>query len=241
MDGQGLAFWKAKNGKKVFRPHTVDFHNVNYGTITGPTFTNSPDHVLELGCNHCELSHINVFNPPSTDIPGYPPCVSSHTCAQNTDAVDVHGTPFYIHTVNFTTCDDNIAVHANHTLLEDSYFGTGHGASIGSKCNETIANLTVRNMTFRGTTSGCSTKSIANCHGHVSNVSYQDIVMYDVQQPINVDQLYDVKNHPGPAHSSVQIDRITYRNITSYRGGGEQARHCSEIQLRVRLEGQAQL
>ena len=88
------------------------------------------------------------------------------------------GSPFFIHNVNFTTgdtqhtatCvaalfvrhrpllatgDDNIAVHANHTLLEDSYFGTGHGASIGSMCNETITNLTVRNVTFRGTSSGC--------------------------------------------------------------------------------------
>ena len=220
-DGQGLAFWRAKNGKQVFRPHTVDFRGVDHGTITGPTFTNSPDHVLELGCNHCELSHINVFNPPSTDLPGYPPCVSSHTCAQNTDAVDVHGTPFYIHNVNFTTGDDNVAVHANHTLLEDSYFGTGHGASIGSMCNETITNLTVRNMTFRDTTSGCRIKTYAtkNCRGHVYNVNYHDLVMYDVQDPINVDQFYESGHHPGPYRSSVQIDQITYRNITSYRGG----------------------
>jgi hypothetical protein len=35
----------------------------------------------------------------------------------------VHGSPFYIHNVNFTTGDDNVAGHANHTLVEDSYFG----------------------------------------------------------------------------------------------------------------------
>ena len=43
------------------------------------------------------------------------------------EQVDVHGSPFYIHNVNFTTGDDNVAVHANHTLVEDSYFGSGHG------------------------------------------------------------------------------------------------------------------
>ena len=86
MDGQGLAFWKAKDHKLVFRPHTVDFIQVDHATITGPTFTQNPDHVLELNCNNCELSHINVFNPPSSGA-----CDATHSCAQNTDAVDVHG------------------------------------------------------------------------------------------------------------------------------------------------------
>ena len=156
----------------VFRPHTVDFSHVKYGMISGPTFTRNPNHVLELGCDNCELSHISVLNPPSTG-----DCEKKNACSHNTGAVDVHGSecrngrlgpltaaatltrpflrtaPFYIHNVNFTTgiiaenfktlearlrCpnipaiplragDDNVAVHANHTLVEDSYFGTGHG------------------------------------------------------------------------------------------------------------------
>ena len=32
---------------------------------------------------------------------------------QNTDAVDVHGNMMWIHRVNFTTGDDNVAMHAN--------------------------------------------------------------------------------------------------------------------------------
>jgi hypothetical protein len=36
----------------------VDFGHVTHGLISGPTFTRSPNHVLELGCDHCELSHI---------------------------------------------------------------------------------------------------------------------------------------------------------------------------------------
>lgn len=66
------------------------------------------------------------------------------------EQVDVHGSPFYIHNVNFTTGDDNVAGHANHTLVEDSYFGSGHGASIGSLCNSYITNFTVRNCSFHG-------------------------------------------------------------------------------------------
>jgi hypothetical protein len=53
-------------------------------------------------------------------------------------------------TVNFTTGDDNVAVHANGTLVEDSYFGSGHGASIGSLCDDWITNVTFRNISFHG-------------------------------------------------------------------------------------------
>ena len=182
VDGQGLLFWRGRVNN-VFRPHTVDFKHVNTGMITGPTFTRNPNHVLELYCDNCELSYISVLNPPSTGV-----CEQTTTCSHNTDAVDVHGTPFYIHNVNFTTGDDNVAVHANHTLVEDSYFGTGHGASIGSMCDESITNLTVRNMTFVGTTSGCKIKAHPQCHGHVWDIKYYDIVMHGVQLPINLDQ-----------------------------------------------------
>ena len=37
--------------------------------------------------------------------------------------------------------DDNVAVHANDTLVENSYFGSGHGASIGSLCDDWLRNV----------------------------------------------------------------------------------------------------
>ena len=72
-----------------------------------------------------EMARVKVLNPPST---GECESHAPSQCSHNTDAVDVHGEPFYIHDVNFTTGDDNIAGHANNTLVEDSYFGSGHGS-----------------------------------------------------------------------------------------------------------------
>ena len=43
-------------------------------------------------------------------------------------------------------------------------------------------------MTFVGTTSGCKIKAHPKCHGHVWDIKYYDIVMHDVQLPINLDQ-----------------------------------------------------
>jgi len=111
----------------------VDFSNVDTAVLADVLFTNGPNHILELGCDTCEISGVTVLNPPSEG-----DCEKDNSCSHNTDAVDVHGQPFWVHDVNFTTGDDNIAGHANHTLVENSYFGSGHGASIGSLCNSYV-------------------------------------------------------------------------------------------------------
>ena len=161
VDGQGEKWWRAmeqKGQKDMFRPRTVDAEDVQDLLIQELTFINGPNHILELYADNTELDSITVLNPPSPQ---------SH----NTDAVDVHGTPFYIHDVYFDTGDDNIAGHANHTLVENSVFGAGHGASIGSLCNDWLTNITFRNISFNGTTAGARIKSHPGCSGKVWNVT----------------------------------------------------------------------
>lgn len=105
VDGQGLQWWidMKKPGKQdMFRPHTVDFADVNHAVLADTLYTNGPNHILELGCNYCELDSVKVLAPPSTG-----PCEKTGTCSHNTDAVDVHGAPFWIHSVNFTTGSSN--------------------------------------------------------------------------------------------------------------------------------------
>ena len=63
-----------------------------------------------------------------------------------------------MHDCLFDTGDDNIAAHANNTLIENCQFGNGHGASIGSLCNNWLTNITFRNIEFNGTTTGCRIK-----------------------------------------------------------------------------------
>lgn len=218
INGQGLKWWQHRDD---FRPHTVQFTNVKHGILSETLYLNAPNHVLELFCDDCELAYIQVLAPPSTG-----DCENEDLCSHNTDAVDVHGTPFYVHNVNFTTGDDNVAVHANDTLVEDSYFGSGHGASIGSLCGDYLNNITFRNISFHGTTTGARIKTDPNCTGHVSHVLYEDLTMLDVGQAISVSQHY---NDPsGKGHSKFLIDSIEFKNITvirSYEGADEVAKH----------------
>jgi polygalacturonase len=252
VDGQGLVWWRARGPSghehKVFRPHTVDFKGVRHALLSETLYLNSPNHVLELYCDHCELSAVSVLNPPSTG-----GCAADLTCSHNTDAVDVHGDPFWIHSCNFTTGDDNVAGHANNTLVEDCFFGTGHGVSIGSLCDDWIHNFTVRNCSFKGTTSGARIKSHGGCGGRVWDVSYADLQMVDVTTPVLLTQFYTANSaaqlplaaaadtmmgdrvpgrsftHSGPTKAgTMRFDHIVFTNVTSLGGGDK---HGGVIQL----------
>ena len=214
IDGQGLVWWQHRED---FRPHMVQFTQVKNGILLDTLYLNAPNHVLELFCDNCELAHIKVFNPPSTG----KACEHDNTCSHNTDAVDIHGTPFYVHNVNFTTGDDNIASHANHTLVEDSFFGTGHGASIGSLCGSYLTNITFRNITFHGTTCGARIKSHPKCSGHVWDVTYENLTMYNVNQAIDLTQFYD-----GTGPSTYLFERIVFKDVLVV--GGRSAKFPSE-------------
>jgi len=224
VEGQGLIWWREvkKPGKgKIFRPHTVDFKHVQHAVLSDTLYQNGPSHILELGCDNCELDAVRVFNPPSKG-----DCEKDNTCSHNTDAVDIHGQPFYVHDVNFTTGDDNVAGHANHSLVEDSYFGTGHGASIGSLCGEWLTNITFRNITFHGTTAACRIKSHAGCGGRVWDVKYEDLTIYDVPQAIDLTQFYFGTG--SEKKGTFRFEDISFENIKSYRSGegGRRRRRC---------------
>ena len=205
FDGQGLEWWRNRDD---FRPHMVQFNHVTNALLSDTLYKDAPNHVLELYCDNCELSGVRVLAPPSTG-----DCEKDQTCSHNTDAVDVHGTPFFIHDVNFTTGDDNVAAHANHTLVEDSYFGTGHGASIGSLCGDWLHNITFRNITFDGTTCGARIKSHPKCAGHVWDVTYENLTMRGVGQAVDLTQFYE-----GDGPSTYLFDQIVFKDITVEAG-----------------------
>lgn len=217
IDGGGAAWWPHKGD---FRPHMVGSDRATRLLVHGVTFLNPPSHCLELSAAFVELSHVNIFAPPSTDAP-----VVSH----NADAYDVHGAYAYVHDVNFTTGDDDVAFHANHTLVENSYFGTGHGASIGSLCDAWVTNVTVRNVVFHGTTAGCRIKTRPKCAGRVWDVLYENLTMTDVEMVFDISMFYD-NDHPYPKDkkTTLKIEDVTFRDVTSANHKFSGSFYCDE-------------
>lgn len=201
VDGQGEVWWEHRDD---FRPKMVSWKG-DHGLIHDVIFKNPPEHCLELSVSWLELSKTTILAPPSADAP-----VESH----NTDAVDVHGAYVYVHDVYFDTGDDDVAVHQNHTLVENSYFGHGHGASIGSLCGAYITNMTVRNVTFNETASGARIKTVPKCAGRVWAVRFENLTMLDVPSPIVVDMFYGDGDKKGPLDATtMRIENVTYARI----------------------------
>jgi len=195
------------------RPKMLDVSKITKMLIEGVTFKDSPNHVLEVYADYAELSHVNVFNPPSTTT--QIPVNGTYGESHNTDAVDVHGTPFYVHHCNFDTGDDNLAVHASNVLVEHCYFGNGHGASIGSVgSDKQLENITFRNLVFNNTEAGAKIKTHAGAtNTYIKNVIWENMIHYNVRESITIDMFYD---HGKNQTTDVKISNITIRNLTMH-------------------------
>jgi polygalacturonase len=212
IDGQGPNWWACR-ASGCPRPRTLSVSKCRHVLLKDITFKDSPNHVLEMFSDYTELSHVTVLNPPSDS--DKVPVNGTYGPSHNTDAVDVHGTPFYIHDCHFDTGDDNVAVHASHLLVENTYFGHGHGASIGSCGSDTaLENITFRNMVFNNTEAGAKIKTHAGAKGaYVRNVIWENMVHYNVQESIVIDMFYD---HGKNESTDFKISNITIRNLTAY-------------------------
>eukprot|EP00727_Mastigamoeba_balamuthi_P013738 m51a1_g8988 putative polygalacturonase at1g48100-like (565) ;mRNA; f:74973-78071 len=203
IDGQGAVWWA--NLRNSFRPTTLYPHNTATVIVTGITVKDCPYHCLEMYSSNTEIFGITLRAPPSTGIAN-----PSH----NTDGIDVHGDIFYLHDSDISVGDDNVAIHSNKVLVENCQFGDGHGASIGSLCTEQISDITVRNVTFTGTTCGARIKTVQGCGGSLSNVHFQDLVLNNVQETLEVNMFY-TQSSAKPSGGTFTVSNINFVNIRS--------------------------
>ena len=201
VDGQGAAWWPcAKAGCQ--RPDLVLAQSVQDLLIANTTFRDSPNHNLELFASPQELDHVTILAPDSANVP-----VPSH----NTDGVDVHGSPAWIHDCHISVGDDHVAMHANDTLVEDCVFGTGHGASIGSLGFGTaLKNITVRNCNFEGAAQALRIKADTQSSGWLRDVLYADLELKDCQQSVMLIENYD---KGGESNSTLLMSNVSFVGI----------------------------
>ncbi|KAJ0034631.1 hypothetical protein Pint_25725 [Pistacia integerrima] len=91
-----------------------------------------------------------------------------------------------------------------------------HVGSVGRTPNEkAISGLTVRNCTLTGTDNGVRIKTWPDSYeGVLSNFTFEDIVMKNVQNPIVIDQEYcPYKACNKKVPSKVKISNVKYNNI----------------------------
>ena len=228
--------------------HSRDFALWNF------TATDGGDHTIELGADDVEVSHMEIVMDWTK---ARPAGLLGGVMAPNTDGIDVHGTPFYVHHTHIDVGDDNVAVHASDVLVEDCHFGGdavghgephGHGASIGSVgAGAKLQNITFRRIFFENTHVGPNIKVHGDAtDGYVRDVVYEDLVISNASLEnlvIHTDYGGGRLAAPAPPRpptsgssgSAFTVSNVLYKNITATGTSEQGGFSCSEAVMCVNI------
>jgi polygalacturonase len=213
IEGQGQDWWDAfAADSSIDRPQQINLGHVTRIQISGIRLQNSPEeHIWVKSDTDVTITGITISTL----------AVSGKSPPKNTDGVDVTATGMFFCNNNVAAGDDNIAMSGSNLYIAYSTFGVGHGCSIGSITKNGVSNLTVDHMTFNGTTSGIRMKSARDRGGLVSNLTYSNITMTNVQNPVYITSYYpDLPTDPkadtamATTATTPYWQNITIKNLT---------------------------
>ena len=208
IDGQGQAWWDAfAADSSISRPQEVDLEHVTRVQISGIRLQNPPEeHVWVKNDTDVTLTGITIATPGT----------SGKSPPKNTDGVDVSATGMFFCNNSIVAGDDNIAMSGSKLYLGYSTFGVGHGCSIGSITKNGVSAVTVDHLTMNGTTSGIRMKSARDRGGLVQNLTYSNITMTNVQNPIYITSYYPTLPADPTADTAMAVTATTptWKNIT---------------------------
>ncbi|XP_018725780.2 probable polygalacturonase At3g15720 [Eucalyptus grandis] len=227
VDGQGSLWWGgAKN-----RPTALSFFHCINLVLSGLQHINSPkNHISISGCDGGTISNLRISAPETSP---------------NTDGIDISSTNHLnIQELNIQTGDDCIAINGNSSYITITGVscGPGHGISIGSLgehgISDTVEGVQVQHCTFTGSTNGARIKTWQGGSGYAKGITFDQITLNAVKNPIIIDQFYTNEVAQDNLASSVAVSNVTY---TGFRGtsASDQAiiLSCSSIGcLDIRLD-----
>jgi len=123
--------------------------------------------------------------------------IDSPRTARNTDGIDPSSSINVSILYSYIRAgDDNVAIKAGsagpaaHITVAHNHFFSGHGMSIGSETSGGVNAIEVDDLTIDGADNGLRIKSDASRGGAVRDVSYRNVCMRDVKNPIMMDPFY---------------------------------------------------
>ncbi|KAF3325435.1 exopolygalacturonase-like protein [Carex littledalei] len=213
FDGQGAVTWSqnscSKQKKCQALPVSVKFINTNDTMVkriksVNPKFF----HMAVIGCQKFRASNLTL------EAPGDSP---------NTDGIHLEqSTDVKITDTDIRTGDDCISIgHGNSDLvIARINCGPGHGISIGSlgkyAYEKDVKGLVIRDSNITGTLNGVRIKTWEDSPVStvVANITFQNIQMTNVSNPIIIDQMYcPWKNCGSKDPSKVKLSDIRFSGI----------------------------
>lgn len=202
IDGQGARWWLARENGETFNPGAmIRFEKGKRFLIRNLKIQNTPGVNITIsnsnGANNATIHDVIISEPASEAGKGK----ASH----NTDGIAIWGPYVNIYNCNISNGDDNVVCDddAQYIHVWNCYFGTGHGASIGS-FTKNIKHVWFDQITMNGTTAGVRLKTGINSDGTLrgggeEDFKFTNITMTKVANPFSMDCYYDKKYNADPA------------------------------------------
>ncbi|XP_058071561.1 exopolygalacturonase-like [Magnolia sinica] len=213
FDGQGAKAWpynKCPTSRTCrLLPTSLKFVQMRNTLVKGITSLNSKHfHYGLVDCTNFRATGFKIIAPDESP---------------NTDGIHIErSTGITIDSAKIGTGDDCISVgHGSKDLfIRGVTCGPGHGISVGSLGRYhreiDVSGLVVADCTFVGTENGVRIKTWSNPPGSSSanNMTFRNIVMNNVRNPIIIDQTYCPYRKCASASSTpVKLRDISFQNI----------------------------
>ena len=226
IDGQGARWWLARENGETFNPGAmIRFEQGKRFLLRNFKIQNTPGVNITISnsgkASHATIHDVTISEPSSEAGKGK----ASH----NTDGISIWGPYVNIYNCNISNGDDNIVCDndAQYIHVWNCYFGTGHGASIGSFTNN-IKHVWFDNITMNGTTAGIrmktgqdvdkTTNKVTLRGGGEEDWKFTNFTMTKVKNPLSIDCFYDKNYNSDPAVDkanarAVDVTTPTYNGI----------------------------
>lgn len=216
IDGQGARWWLARENGETFNPGAmIRFEQGKRFLLRNFKIQNTPGVNITISnsgkASHATIHDVTISEPSSEAGRGK----ASH----NTDGISIWGPYVNIYNCNISNGDDNIVCDndAQYIHVWNCYFGTGHGASIGSFTNN-IKHVWFDNITMNGTTAGIrmktgqdvdkTTNKVTLRGGDEEDWKFTNFTMTKVKNPLSIDCFYDKNYNSDPA-----VDKANARAV----------------------------
>ena len=220
IDGQGARWWLARENGETFNPGAmIRFEKGKRFLIRNLKIQNTPGVNITIsnsnGANNATIHDVTISEPASEAGKGK----ASH----NTDGIAIWGPYVNIYNCNISNGDDNVVCDndAQYIHVWNCYFGTGHGASIGS-FTKNIKHVWFDQITMNGTTAGVRLKTGINSDGTLrgggeEDFKFTNFTMTKVANPFSMDCYYDKKYNADPAVDKANA-RALDKTTPTYNG-----------------------
>lgn len=160
--------------------------------------------------------------------------------ARNTDGIDPSSSSnVSVLYSRITAGDDNVAIKAGsdgpatHITVAHSHFYNGHGMSIGSETNGGVSAVEVSDLTIDGADNGIRIKSNRTRGGLVHDVTYRDICIRDVKNPIVMETTYEHKTEGDliPVFQGIRLEDVRVYGEGKISLDGSDSAHPLQMSL----------